>query len=275
MEEDVPDADIVIATWWETAEWVSHFSARKGIKVYFIQHHEVFDYLPRARVEATYRLPLHKVVVAPWLVDVMRANYDDEPLAIAPPGVDTKLFFAPPRHKQVLPTVGLMYSPLYWKGCDLCLEAFRLASRWIPELRLIVFGEVFPPIECPLPENSQFFHRPSQHELRCIYASCDAWLFGSRSEGFGLPLLEAMACRTPIIGTPTGAAPDLLKEGGGLLVDSGDPTAIAHAIAHMCQLSDAEWQGYSNAAYEKATSYTWQDATNRFEAALIEATRQS
>ena len=43
MDEDVPDADIVIATWWETAEWVNALSRRKGEKIYFVQHHEVFE----------------------------------------------------------------------------------------------------------------------------------------------------------------------------------------------------------------------------------------
>src|SRR6476661_5826668 len=36
-DDDVPDGDAVIATWWETAEWVNAFSPNKGAKVYFIQ----------------------------------------------------------------------------------------------------------------------------------------------------------------------------------------------------------------------------------------------
>jgi hypothetical protein len=52
-DKDVPDADVVVATWWETAEWVAKLSPSKGAKAYFIQHHEVFDYVPQDRVEAT------------------------------------------------------------------------------------------------------------------------------------------------------------------------------------------------------------------------------
>ena len=63
MDADVPDGDVVIATWWETAEWVAKLSPSKGAKVYFIQHHEVFDYLPIDRVKATWRLPLHKITI--------------------------------------------------------------------------------------------------------------------------------------------------------------------------------------------------------------------
>ena len=44
---------MVIATWWETAEWVNDFPASKGRKFYLIQHHEIHPYLPLERVQAT------------------------------------------------------------------------------------------------------------------------------------------------------------------------------------------------------------------------------
>ncbi|WP_208352830.1 hypothetical protein, partial [Aetokthonos hydrillicola] len=46
------------------------------------------------------------------------------------------------------------------------------------------------------------------------------------------------------------------------------PEDMAKAIVHICQLTDAEWRAISDAAYAKATDYTWDDATNLFEAAL-------
>ena len=60
---DVPDADIVIATWWETAEWVAALSPAKGTKVYFIQGYELFAGMPSDRLKATWTLPMHKIVV--------------------------------------------------------------------------------------------------------------------------------------------------------------------------------------------------------------------
>jgi len=43
---------------------------------------------------------------------------------------------------------------------------------------------------------------------------------------------------------------------------------MAQAIVQLCLLPDARWRDYSDAAYMTATSYTWDDATDRFEAAL-------
>jgi len=92
-DKDVPDADVVVATWWETAEWVAKLFPSKGAKAYFIQHHEVFDYVPQDRVEATWMLPLHKITISQWLVDLAETKYGDRQVSLAPPSVDTKQFY--------------------------------------------------------------------------------------------------------------------------------------------------------------------------------------
>lgn len=270
-DADVPDADVVVATWWETAEWVANLSEVKGAKAYFIQHHEVFDYLPKERVAATWSLPMHKITVAKWLVDLARTRYGDSNVSLVPNSVDTKQFHAPKRGRQPIPTVGMMYSLVYWKGCDISLKAFFLAAQKIPNLRLLAFGTESPSPDLPLPPGTVYARCPDQSTLKDLYAKCDAWLFCSRSEGFGMPILEAMACRTPVIGTPTGATLDLLSDGAGMLVKPEDPEDVAMAIEQLICKSDAEWQAISDAAYANATNYTWDDATDRFEAALYTA----
>ncbi|PSO67801.1 MAG: glycosyl transferase family 1 [Cyanobacteria bacterium QS_1_48_34] len=267
-EQDLPDADVVVATWWETAEWVAKLSPSKGAKAYLIQHHETHDYLPTERVEGTYLLPMHKITVAKWLADLVCTQYGNRHVSLVPNSVDIEQFDAPPRGKQPIPTVGVVYSPAYWKGCDISLKAFSLAAQKIPHLRLIAFGNQAPSQNLPLPPSTEYTHQPPQNTLKDLYAQCDAWLFGSRSEGFGLPILEAMACRTPVIGTPAGAAPELLSDGAGVLVKPEDPEDMARAIEQVCKLSEREWQAMSEAAYAKARSYTWDDATERFEVAL-------
>ncbi len=275
---DVPDADIIMATWWETAESVAKLSPSKGAKVYFLQHYEAFDYVPKGRVEATWRLPMHKILVAQWLADKARNEYGDLSASLVPPTVDTKQFYDPksrskqPRGKQSVPTVGLYYSTTPWKGCDIALEAFSIAAKKIPNLHLVAFGSgETPPPSLPLPEGTEYIRSPNQDQLRECYSKCDAWLFGSRSEGFGLPILEAMACGTPVIGTPAGAAPELLAGGGGILVKPEDPEDMAKAIEQICQLSDTEWRAMSETALETVINYTWEDATDLFEAALYTA----
>lgn len=88
-DADVPDGDLVIATWWETAEWVNALDPSKGAKAYFIQHHEVFDYLPVERVKATWKLPLHKITISKWLVELAAREYGDPNVWLVPNSVDT------------------------------------------------------------------------------------------------------------------------------------------------------------------------------------------
>lgn len=151
------------------------------------------------------------------------------------------------------------------------LEAYKIAANEVPGLRLLMFGESRPPANQMSSVNMTFAYKPAQSELRHHYASCDAWLFGSRTEGFGLPILEAMACRTPVIGTPAGIAPELLSDGAGLLVKPEDPVDMARAIVQICRLSEIEWRALSDTAFDRVKKYTWDDAVDRFEAALKQA----
>lgn len=271
VDADVPNADVVIATWWETAEWVANLSPSKGAKAYFIQHHEIHDYLPKERVKATYKQPLHKITICEWLKNILETEYSDTSVSLVPNSVDLKQFNSVPREKQNIYTVGMLYSPIYWKGCDISLKAFEIAQEKIPNLRLVAFGTKKPNQNLPLPKNTTYFKQPIQNEIKNIYGQCDAWLFGSRAEGFGLPILEAMACRTPVIGTPAGAAPELISQGGGILVKPDNPEDMAKAIIKIEQMSNDEWKLMSDQAYKTATSYTWDDAAKLFEQALYRA----
>jgi glycosyltransferase involved in cell wall biosynthesis len=276
-DRDVPDGDVVVATWWETAHWAAGLSARKGVKAYLIQHDERSMYPAREagptreRVEATWRLPMQRIVVARWLQALLEERLGPGSARVVPNGVDLEQFHAPARGKQILPTVGVMYATVWFKGCDISFEAFEEARRRIPELRLLAFGVDRIADHLPLPAGAHFVHAPPQAEIPEIYASCDAWLFGSRSEGFGLPVLEAMACRTPVIATPAGAAPELLADGGGELVPYQDPEVMAEAIMKFADMDEAQWREMSVKAFETARRHDWDHATDLFEAALLDA----
>jgi glycosyltransferase involved in cell wall biosynthesis len=266
--DDVPDADVVIATWWETAEWVAGFPESKGAKAYFIQHYEAHPGQDVQRVEATWRLPMHKIIIAQWLVDIAREKFGDTDVSLVPNAVDLEQFNAEPRGKQAKPTVGLMYSIVPFKGYDVSFKAIELTRATISDLRVVSFGNRKPVRGLPLPAGTDYTMQPAQERIREIYSRCDVWLVGSRSEGFGLPILEAMACRTPVIATPTGAAPELIAGGGGVLVPFEDPQAMAREIGRIVKMPQQQWRSMSDAAHATASRYTWEDATNLFEAAI-------
>jgi len=273
---DVPDADVVIATWWLTAEWVAALSPAKGAKAYFIQGDEtLIPGLPPERVAETWRLPIHKMVCPRWLMELAKDRYGDPTASWVPNAVDMDQFHAPPRGKQPVATVGMIYTEEKFRGCDISLAAVDKAARVLPALRLIAFGRFPLPRSLPVPKGTEFTCFPSQEEIPEIYSRCDAWLWASRREGFGLPLLEAMACRTPVIATPAGAAPELVAEGGGRLVPHDDPSGMARAIEELCTLPDPAWRAVSDRADATARQHTWARSSDLFESALRSAVEVS
>jgi glycosyltransferase involved in cell wall biosynthesis len=267
--EDVPDADVIIATWWRTAFEVAIMPPEKGAKVYFVQGHEVFPNLPYDLSAGSYYLPLRKIAVSQWLVDRMADLYGDTNVTLVPNGVDHRQFHAPSRAKNEHPTIGFIYSTSQIKGVDVALEALRLVRATCPDFRVMSFGTTEPAPRLPLPDGTVFHLSPDADTLRGAYASCDVWLSASRSEGFGLPLLEAMACRCPVVATRVGAAPDLIEPGvNGYLANVEDAETLAKALMRILSLSPAVWRQMSDAAHATASRHSWEKSALSFEAAL-------
>lgn len=271
-DKDIPDSDVVIATWWETAEWVNELSPQKGAKVYFIQGHEIFPHLPVERCHATYRLPMHKIVIAKWLQDVMSHQYGDNIVDVVPNSVDRSQFFAPPRGKQQQPTVGFLYSSTWLKGAAVAIEAITIVQREFKNLKIVSFGTHAPSENIPLPKGSSFFLAPPQIEIKNLYSQCDVWLSASRSEGFNLPAMEAMACRTPVVATKTGWPAEVLRNyENGVLVEIDDVAGLVAGISGILNLPEAGWRKVSDYAYQTSQAGSWADSAKQFESALLHA----
>lgn len=263
-DADVPDADVVVATWWETAVWMQGYGVSKGRKVHLIQGYETWfgpQVLPK--LHAALRLPNTKLAISRGLAQTIEAALGPLQIHIVANAVDLQQFQAPVRARNRRPRVGFIYAHATIKGTDICIDACKLARQQIPDLQVLAFGTEEVSDTLPLPAGTQYFYRPEQQDLRSHYASCDYWLFGSRLDSFGLPILEAMACRTPVIGVPIGAAPDLIGQGGGVLVEKESARQMANAIIALCSHSPAQWQSMSDAAHSTAHAYSWTDATHK------------
>ncbi len=271
-DADLPDAEVVIATWWETAEWVAGLSMAKGAKVHFLQGYEVGDMWPGIPVErstAVWRLPFHRIAVSHWLCEIGRSKFGCRQIDLVPNAVDHDQFRTGSRERGTRPTVGFVWSNTSFKGCDIAIDAVLKLRQRLPQLRCVVFGHGVRAAE--LPDWAEYHAQPLQPRIPELYASADVWLWPSRFEGFGLPILEAMACRTPVVATPAGAAPELIAQGGGILVPHDDPAAMAEAAARLLTCPAEEWAAASVRAHAVAASYTWERSTDLFEQSLYRA----
>jgi glycosyltransferase involved in cell wall biosynthesis len=268
-DDDVPDADVVVASYYTTAKGVLSLSPAKGAKAIFIQNYEIEEGKPNPRLDASWRMPFHKITISKWLVELARDKFGDTVVSHVPNSVDLNQFNAEPRGKQPVPTVGLLYNSFSLKGLDTSLAALKRVSAALPSLRLISFGAEQPDFRFPLPPNSEFHHRPPQDTIRQLYAQCDVWMCGSNVEGFHLPPLEAMACRCPAVSTRVGGPMDIIEEGvNGHLVDVKDADGLADRTLRVLKLPQDKWKQMSDAAYGTATRFSWDEATTLFEQAL-------
>ena len=94
-------------------------------------------------------------------------------------------------------------------------------------------------------------------DLPAIYSGAKAFLYTSFRESFGIPILEAMACGTPVITSNTSSMPEVAGE-GAILVDPKDEQAMAEAIIHLEE--NAEYYEQQVAyGLERVKKFSWEN----------------
>jgi glycosyltransferase involved in cell wall biosynthesis len=109
-----------------------------------------------------------------------------------------------------------------------------------------------------------------------LYAGAEALLMPSLYEGFGLPCLEAMACRTPVVAADRAALPETCA-GAAILVDPDDPDALAEA-AVTAVADTARRARLREAGRARAAQLSWDRAaraTDELIAGLLERSRRA
>ena len=267
LASDVPTADVIIATWWETAEWIASFPDDRGVKVHFVQDYEIWAG-ERKRVDASLMLPIKKITISKWLENILVKDLGCPSPILVSNGVDSSLFSMADRVMPEKPSVGFVHAPNPRKGSDIAISAISLARDHIPDLQAVAFGHGQLDQKTQLPKFIEYVTSPAQQDLRKIYGSCTAWLFPSREEGFGLPVLEALACGTPVIATPAGAAPEILERGGGAMLSGFHPGEMADEIIRMVRLNRSEWKRKSTLSLDIAKRYSVNNSISMFNDAL-------
>jgi alpha-maltose-1-phosphate synthase len=143
------------------------------------------------------------------------------------------------------------------KGVHYLLPAWQHLQLPNAELMLIGINEF--PASWTFQQQPGIRYIPSvpHASLNTYYSGANVFVFPSLVEGFGLVLLEAMACGIPIITTPNTAGPDIITDGlEGFIVPIRDTAALQERL-HWCYHHPQELAEMGRAARQKAEQFTW------------------
>jgi glycosyltransferase involved in cell wall biosynthesis len=198
-------------------------------------------------VVALARVPESRVHVAPWGVAI---DLDGQAPAVAPTGRSL-----PPRYVLYVGTIDQR------KDYRTLLEAM---CQLDPRLYLVVAGTTiagrtdFPETITRLGLDRRVIRLGyvSDPELRELYRQAAAFVYPSFYEGFGLPVLEAMACGTPVITYRTTSLPEVTGDAAVLLDLPVAPEALAAAIARVVD-DEAVRRDLVERGLARAATFDW------------------
>jgi len=233
-EQDLPDADVIIASPAGTALDIARLSPLKGKKVYFIQHDEGLYHVPRGVADESYALPLQKIVVSSWLEEILRETHGVYSTLLLNT-VDRMQFHPVPEAEpnDGLLRVLLLYHTYAWKGTKEGIEIIEAIKKAHPNVRLMLFGSRKEKSDMPCDE---YYYNVPQEELAKIYSRADIFLCPSWDEGFGLPALEAMACGTAVVTYDNGGSRDFaFHEKTALVAPRRDTHRLAEELTRLIE----------------------------------------
>jgi glycosyltransferase involved in cell wall biosynthesis len=127
----------------------------------------------------------------------------------------------------------------FYKNIETIIRALPLIDRMLGEPVLFVkAGGVFTRGQLELvralnvQDQVEHLGHLADEQLPSVYAGCDLLLMPSLHEGFGLPVLEAMATGIPVVASPRGSLPEVVGD-AALVIEPEDPVAIAEAVTKV------------------------------------------
>ncbi|MDD5369267.1 MAG: glycosyltransferase family 1 protein, partial [Anaerolineaceae bacterium] len=203
-----------------------------------------------------------------------------EKVRVAPGGVDRSKFFPWPEAQKTRfrEALGLPARYVLFVGSiEPRKNLNRLETAWDrvhgqhADVKLVIAGG------SGLSFSGEF--KPCLHSIRSLgyqdesrlvglYAGASAFVLPSLDEGFGLPLLEAMACGTPVVAAAAGAIPEVVGD-AALLVDPFDPFDIARGLDTILSEPDLCHELVEK-GFSRAAQYSWERSAEVVQQVLAE-----
>ncbi|MCT3393069.1 glycosyltransferase family 4 protein [Lentilactobacillus hilgardii] len=257
---DIPNADVIIATAWQTATLVFNLPTVKGKKFYFIQHYEI-QHGHKDEVDETWKLPMVKIVVATWLNGVgRRLGVRSE---IVRNFVDTTEYYVNNKFTDRNASISMLYHSEKWKGSEEGIEVINRILEIYPSIEVRLFG--VPNRPKYLDDRILYYQDASSETLRNeVYNKTSIFIFPSHKEGWGLTATEAMLCGNALVATKNGGVSDFGIEGQtALLSNVGDVEELTRNVLRLIKDQNLRKKMQKNAV-ALISNYTINKSTEKF-----------
>ena len=196
-EEDIPNADVIIATGYNSVAVTLSAHKRCGIKAHWIRGWETWQMTPKKIIAYILEAPTIKLVNSIGLKEKLKSyNFVSE---IIRPGYDLDKFYPVKENKKDNKVVlgGLYTTGKHEriKRTSWVLDSFRYLKKKYGNVELWMFGNDF--VKSGI---LNYFHRPNMEAKQYMYSNIDIWLSPAIQEGLHMPPAEAMMTECPVVG---------------------------------------------------------------------------
>lgn len=264
-QEKIPDADAIIFTAWQTAYFGKDFSESKGVKFYLIQSYEIWNG-PKELVNETLKYKMFKMVISKQLVDITK-NLGVYDVIYIPNFVDLSMFKVIKAIDDRKKTISIMYSPVENKGFNYGFSVIKDILSYRDDFDIVVFGKYSRPKE--LDENIIYYENPKQNVLvEKIYNGSTIFICTSLHEGWGLPVMEAMACGCAVVSFDNGGINNFaINKKNSLIVPVKDTNSLKKSIIKLMD-DDFERIRLANNAVEDVKQFDQNNSMRLFESII-------
>lgn len=263
-EKNIPSSDFIIATSWETAEYLDKYTTLDSVnKLYLIQHYENWSE-DEIRLKKTWIAPLRKIVIAPWLQGI--AEQLGKSSVLIENGLDFEYFklLEPIEERNPL-QLCMLYHELEWKGVNEGISAIEIVRKKYPDLKLDLFGVYDDP---NLPDWVTYYKRPDKDVHIELYNKASIFVAPSHMEGFGLTAAEAMQCGCALACTDNGGyGVFCFHEKTALVSPVKDINALSENIIRLIEDKQLRFR-ISKQGYEHIQNFTWESAYSKFKSLI-------
>ncbi len=198
-------------------------------------------------------------------------HVNEEKIHVVPCGVDAGVFF--PRDADEIDRVRARFhlarpymltvgSPSRRKNIAHLMKIWSRQEEDHRGIELVVVGSSNPRLrsvpQFAWPENFHWLQGVNDCDLAALYSGAQAAIFPSQAEGFGLPLLEAMACRTPVLAADSGAYPEVIGN-AGILFNPWKSDRLVDCIQALHR-DAALRERLAESGFERSRLFSWENS---------------